>query len=86
MPSLTRPLIIFLTLVLLAGLIAGCIPPATNQLGPQPAPDTLGAVEAYLQKYQPGPLPRVFQTSRLYDAWRLAGRAVVGWSAHVASA
>ena len=67
MPSLTRPLVIFLTLVLLAGLIAGCIPPATNQLGPRPAPDTLGAVEAYLQKYQPGPLPRVFQTSRLYD-------------------
>ena len=27
----------------------------------------MGAVEAYLQKYQPGPLPRVFQTSRLYD-------------------
>ena len=67
MPSFTRPLIIFLTFVFLAGLLAGCIPPATNQLGPRPAPDTLGAVEAYLRKYQPGPLPRVFQTSRLYD-------------------
>ena len=67
MPSLTRPLIICLTLVLLVGLLAGCIPPATSQLGPRPAPDTLGAVEAYLQQYQPGSLPRVFQTSRLYD-------------------
>ena len=67
MPSFTRPLMISLTLVLLTSLIAGCIPPATNQLGPRPAPDTLGAVEAYLQKYQPGPLHRVFQTSRLYD-------------------
>ena len=67
MPKLTQPIVVCLTFVLLAGLLAGCIPPATNQLGPRPAPDTLGAVEAYLQKYQPGPLPRVFQTSRLYD-------------------
>ena len=67
MPKLTQPIVVCLILVLLAGLLAGCIPPATNQLGPRPAPDTLGAVEAYLQKYQPGPLPRVFQTSRLYD-------------------
>ena len=67
MPKLTQPIVVCLMFVLIAGLIAGCIPPATNQLGPRPAPDTLGAVEAYLQKYQPGPLPRVFQTSRLYD-------------------
>jgi penicillin-binding protein 1C len=67
MPKLTQPIVICLMFVLIAGLTAGCIPPATNQLGPRPAPDTLGAVEAYLQKYQPGPLPRVFQTSHLYD-------------------
>ncbi len=56
MPILTRPLVICLTLAILAGLLAGCMPPATSQLGPRPAPDTLGAVEAYLRKYQPGPL------------------------------
>jgi penicillin-binding protein 1C len=67
MPIFTRPLIVCLTLVLFAAVLVGCIPPATNQLGPRPATDTLGAVEAYLRKYQPGPLPRVFQTSRLYD-------------------
>ena len=64
---LKRPLIVCLALAILAGLITGCLPPATSQLGPRPAADTLGAVEAYLRKYQPGPLPRVFQTSRLYD-------------------
>ena len=69
MPKLTQPIVVCLILVLLAGSLAGCIPPATSQLGPRPAPDTLGAVEAYLQKYQPGPLPRVFQTSRLYDRY-----------------
>jgi penicillin-binding protein 1C len=67
MPKLTQPIVVCLTFVLLAGLITGCIPPATHQLGPRPATDTLGAVEVYLQKYQPGPLPRVFQTTRLYD-------------------
>ncbi len=35
--------------------------------GRRPAPDTLGSAEAYLARYQPGPQPRVFQTSRLYD-------------------
>jgi penicillin-binding protein 1C len=67
MPTFTRLLVVCLTLVLFAAVLVGCIPPATNQLGPRPATDTLGAVEAYLRKYQPGPLPRVFQTSRLYD-------------------
>ena len=67
MPKLTQPIVVCLILVLLAGLLVGCLPPATSQLGPRPAPDTLGTVEAYLQKYQPGPLPRLFQTSRLYD-------------------
>ena len=35
--------------------------------GPRPAPDPVTAVEAYMQMYQPGPLPRLFQTTRLYD-------------------
>jgi penicillin-binding protein 1C len=37
------------------------------QLGARPAADVMGAVEAYLQRYQPGPLPRLFQTTRVYD-------------------
>ena len=67
MSNLARSFSVCLIVAILVGLLAGCIPPATNQLGPRPAPGTLDAVEAYLQKYQPGPLPRVFQTSRLYD-------------------
>jgi penicillin-binding protein 1C len=29
--------------------------------------DPMNAVETYLEQYQPGPLPRLFQTTRLYD-------------------
>ncbi|MEZ4677363.1 MAG: biosynthetic peptidoglycan transglycosylase [Caldilineaceae bacterium] len=29
--------------------------------------DPMSAVETYLQQYQPGPLPRLFQTTRIYD-------------------
>jgi penicillin-binding protein 1C len=36
-------------------------------LRPRPAADPLGVAEAYLRQYQPGPLPRVFQTTILYD-------------------
>ncbi len=54
-------------LLVLALLLAGCVPMATNQLGERPAADPLDAVEAYLQRYQPGPARRVFQTTRLYD-------------------
>ena len=47
-------------------LLAGCT--SSNRLGNRrPAPDTLGSVEAYLARYQPGPKPRLFQTTRLYD-------------------
>ncbi len=48
-------------------LLAGCVPTGAVPLGPRPAAAPLDAVEAYLQAYQPGPLPRVFQTSRIYD-------------------
>lgn len=40
---------------------------ATYQLSTRPAPTTLASAEYYLQRYQPGPLPRVFQHSVLYD-------------------
>jgi len=46
--------------------LAACM--TSNQLGDRrPAADTLGSVEAYLARYQPGPQPRLFQTTRLYD-------------------
>ncbi len=46
--------------------LAACI--STNQLGDRrPAADTIGSVEAYLARFQPGPQPRLFQTTRLYD-------------------
>ncbi len=55
---------------LLPGLLAlwilqGC--GGTGQLGPRPATELSTVVEAYLQRYQPGPLPRLFQTTILYD-------------------
>lgn len=47
-------------------LLAGCAAP--NRLGgKRPAADTPGSVEAYLARFQPGPQPRLFQTTRLYD-------------------
>lgn len=39
----------------------------TYQLAPRPAALPQAAAELYLQKYQPGPLPRVFQHTTLYD-------------------
>lgn len=46
--------------------LAGCM--TSNQLGDRrPAADTVGSVEVYLARYQPGPQPRLFQTTRLYD-------------------
>ncbi len=56
-----------LSLFLIVLFAAGCLPPPTQQLGSRPASDPLDAVEAYLQRYQPGPTPRVFQTTRIYD-------------------
>jgi len=53
-----------LGLLLLVGC-GGCVP--TSSIGTRPAPDVLGSIEAYLQRYQPGPTPRVFQTTRFFD-------------------
>jgi penicillin-binding protein 1C len=48
-----------------AVLLSGCV--TTGQIGPRPGPDLIASVEAYLQRYQPGPNPRLFQTTRIYD-------------------
>lgn len=40
---------------------------ATYQLAPRVAGPPQTIAEAYLQRYQPGPLPRVFQSSVVYD-------------------
>ncbi len=55
-------------LVLLSALVlAGCVPQATQELGGRPAQEPLDAAELILQRYQPGPTPRVFQTTHVYD-------------------
>lgn len=51
-------------------LFAGCsrgATPAPVDLEPRQGADPMNAVESYLREYQPGPLPRLFQTTRLYD-------------------
>jgi penicillin-binding protein 1C len=56
----------FLALALLALLLSACVAPA-QQLGPRPGKTPLEAAEAYLQRFQPGVTPRVFQTTRILD-------------------
>lgn len=53
-------------LALLTLFLSACVAP-TQQLGPRPAQTPLEAAEAYLQRYQPGITPRVFQTTRIFD-------------------
>jgi penicillin-binding protein 1C len=51
-------------------LLAACqtsVPVAPPLAGEQSSTGPLAVVESYLRLYQPGPLPRVFQTTRLYD-------------------
>ena len=50
--------------LLLLFVLSGC---SQSGIGPRPAPDLQTVVEAYLQQYQPGPLPRFFQTTYIYD-------------------
>ncbi|MBE2235906.1 MAG: transglycosylase domain-containing protein, partial [Anaerolinea sp.] len=52
-------------LLALTLLLAGCTTP--KQLGERPAPTAQEAAEIYLQRYQPGPLPRIFETTRITD-------------------
>ena len=56
----------FAGLALCILLLSACVAP-TQQLGPRPAQTPLEAVESYLQRYQPGTTPRVFQTTRILD-------------------
>lgn len=60
-------------LLALVWLLAAC-QSSTQSIGPRPALELSAVVEAYFQQYQPGPLPRVFQTTYLYarDGTRLA--------------
>ena len=37
------------------------------RIGPRTSPDLVTEVERYLQRYQPGPTPRLFQTTHIYD-------------------
>ncbi len=59
-----RPLRLFFLLMLL-GMVSGC--GATGSIGPRAADNPAVAVEGYLQVFQPGVTPRLFQTSRIYD-------------------
>ena len=58
---------------LLFGLLASvlflssCSSKAQTMVGDRPASRLPAVVETYLQKFQPGPLPRLFQTTYLYD-------------------
>ncbi|MEZ4859988.1 MAG: transglycosylase domain-containing protein [Caldilineaceae bacterium] len=56
----------------LALLLNGCrstssTPPPAEALATRAGADPANAVETYLEQYQPGPLPRLFQTTRIYD-------------------
>ncbi len=61
-PALRRLALLLLGLLLLVACRS------SNLTGPKPdGVNTLTAVESYLREFQPGPLPRVFQTTYLYD-------------------
>lgn len=55
-----------LFLLLLTFVLAGC-GSRRGAVGRRPAISLSNVAEAYLQLYQPGPLPRVFQTTFVYD-------------------
>ncbi|MEX1018416.1 MAG: biosynthetic peptidoglycan transglycosylase, partial [Litorilinea sp.] len=61
----TRFMRINMLLFIVLALSAGC--DGGMDIGARPAQDPLVATEAYLQLYQPGPMPRVFQTTRIFD-------------------
>lgn len=61
-PHRTLPLALALLVIL-----GGCFGQAQEMVGARPASRLPAVVESYLQKYQPGPLPRLFQTTYLYD-------------------
>ncbi len=61
----SRRLALVAGLLTLALALSGCTTP--KQLGERPAPTAQEAAEIYLQRYQPGPLPRIFETTRVLD-------------------
>jgi penicillin-binding protein 1C len=48
-------------------ITSACFGKAQEMVGARPASRLPAVVETYLQTYQPGPLPRLFQTTYLYD-------------------
>lgn len=62
--TLQRLIVSLLALVLIT---SGCFGKAQEMVGDRPASRLPIVVESYLQKYQPGPMPRLFQTTYLYD-------------------
>jgi penicillin-binding protein 1C len=66
---LARPETRFLVLIILAIAVVLTVSSCTqsNQLGGRPAESVVESVEIYLQRYQPGPTPRLFQTTQVTD-------------------
>ena len=48
-------------------LLSSCASEAQRMVGLRPASRLPAVVEAYMEEYQPGPLPRLFQTTYIYD-------------------
>ncbi|MCB9138519.1 MAG: transglycosylase domain-containing protein [Caldilineaceae bacterium] len=61
-----RSFSLILVALLLAQILAGCST-AGDMVGEPQASDLPDIVEQYLREYQPGPLPRLFQTTYIYD-------------------
>ncbi|MEZ4618929.1 MAG: transglycosylase domain-containing protein [Caldilineaceae bacterium] len=62
--SLYSVIVLLLTIVLIT---SACFGKAQEMVGTRPASRLPAVVETYLEKYQPGPLPRLFQTTYIYD-------------------
>src|SRR5689334_2446042 len=58
-----------LTFLLLVALLTASCTQAQEMVGERSTSSAAlpAVVEAYLEKYQPGPMPRLFQTTYLYD-------------------
>lgn len=62
-----QPSHLLLPFLLVAVLFLSSCSQAEQMVGMRPASRLPAVVEAYLQKYQPGPVPRLFQTTYVYD-------------------
>ncbi|MCB0047912.1 MAG: transglycosylase domain-containing protein, partial [Caldilineaceae bacterium] len=61
-----RSFSLIFVVLLLAQILSGCST-AGDMVGEPQASDLPDIVEQYLREYQPGPLPRLFQTTYIYD-------------------